>query len=162
MSVQSRNYDPNEERERARRGTALFSRTALARSQTTTERFVAFLFLALSFIGAVLFGGGGVEAWLQLAPNWVGAGAAFVGQIVCTRIQWTYAARRWRSLWWLLAFAVSTAGTLAGFWPLAHQPVVGVLTWAQVPAPTAVSLAGGLLVIGAGLLDYLPEQILTD
>lgn len=161
MSVHSRNYDPNEEQERARRGSALYSRRELAKGQTTTERFVAFLFLALSFIGATLFGGGGVEAWLKVQPNLIGAGSAFAVQCLCTRIQWIYAAQRWRSPWWLITFGLSTAGTLLGFWGLVHAPVAGALQAAQVPEQTAGIAAGILLTLAAGLLDYIPEQTLT-
>jgi hypothetical protein len=57
---------------------------------------------------------------------------------------------------------VSSSGTLLGFWPLTHSPLSAALQWAQVPAASAPWLAGGLLVIAAGLLDYMPEQILTD
>jgi hypothetical protein len=144
------------------RGPALFSRRELAKQQTATERFVALLLLLVSFVGIVLFGGGGVARWLALTPNLIGGASALAIQVVCTRVQWVYAAQRWHSPWWLAAFAVSASGTLLGFWPLTHAPVTVVLQWAQVPAATAPWFAGALLVIGAGLLDYLPEQILTD
>jgi len=159
MSVRQR--DLSQDAEQAR-GAALFSRNALARQQTATERFVAFLLLLVSFIGIILFGGGGAGQWLQFAPSWAGAVSALVVQVVCTRVQWVYAAARWHSPWWLIAFGVSTIGTLLGFWPLAHPALVGVLSWAQVPTASAPLVAGATLIVGAGLLDYLPEQILTS
>jgi hypothetical protein len=168
MSVQSREFNQDKgqgdekEKEQQPRGAALFSRKQLARQQTATERFIAFLLLLVSFVGILVFGGGGTAQWLKLQPNVIGTAAALVVQLACTRVQWVFAAQRWRSPWWLLAFGVSTAGTLAGFWPLAHPWLVGALQWAQVPEATAPYIAGGLLIVGAALLDYLPEQILTD
>ena len=79
-------------------------------------------------------------------PNAIGAASGFAVQCVCTRVQWIYASRRWGSSWWLIAFI----------------SIVGALEWARVPAATAPYIAGGPLVIDAGLLDYLPEQFLTD
>lgn len=141
---------------------AIFKRADLARNQTALERFIAGLLLLVSLAGSVLAGGGGVEAWRQLVPSWLGAAAALAVQLVCTWGQWTYAAKRWGSYWWLLAFGASLSMTVAGFWPLAHPSIVALLMWGQVPATTAPYIAGGLLVLLAGVLDYLPEQILTE
>lgn len=160
MTVRAR--DQAHDDEPAPRGAAIFSRRQLARQQTATERFVAFVLLLVSFAGVIIFGGGGAAAWLALTPNAIGAVTAFVVQCVCTRVQWVYALQRWRSPGWLVAFGVSTAGTLLGFWPLAHPWLVGLLQLAQLPELSAQIVAGLLLIIGAGLLDYLPEQILTD
>jgi hypothetical protein len=160
MAVTSRNPDPDDDRRP--RGPALFSRKKLARQQTTTERLIAFALLAVSWIGVLIFGGGGIDNWLARAPIVAGFIAALIIQGICTRVQWVYAADRWRSPWWLLSFGVSSAGTLAGFWPLAHPWLIGVLQSAQVPPQTAPYFAGFVLVFAAGLLDYLPEQILTD
>jgi hypothetical protein len=159
--VKSYTYRTQEEPEKPR-GPALFSRKQLARQQTVTERFVAFALLAVSWVGALIFGGGGIGAWLAREPLWAGFAAAIVVQAICTRVQWVYAVQRWGSPWWLVAFAVSTGGTLAGFWPLTHPWLSGMLQSLQVPAQTAPAFAGGLLVLAAGLLDYLPEQILTE
>lgn len=141
---------------------ALFKRDELARNQTAIERFIAGMLLLVSLAGSVLFGGGGFEAWRHLAPNWLGAAAALAVQILCTWAQWTYAEQRWGSYWWLAAFGVSLALTAAGFWPLAHPQFVAGLIWCQVPATTAPYIAGGLIVVLAGVLDYMPEQILTE
>lgn len=155
MTVRSREVDDTES------GAALFSRKDLARSQTTSERFVAFALLAISFGGSILFGGGGAESWLARAPNWIGLAAALIAQSLFTRWQWIYALKRWRSLWWLGAFAGSTAMTVAGFWPLTHPYLWAGLQAAQVPAQSAWWLAAVILVVLAGVLDFLPEQILT-
>jgi hypothetical protein len=156
-----RAQEPEPEPEKPR-GPAIFSRKQLARQQTATERFVAFALLAVSWAGVLIFGGGGADAWLARSPLWAGFAAAFVTQAICTRVQWVYAAQRWHSPWWLISFGLSTTGTLLGFWPLVHPWVTGVLQSAQVPAQTAPAFAGALLVLAAGALDYLPEQILTD
>jgi hypothetical protein len=163
VAVRSHTPEPDDDDRASRpRGPALFSRRQLARHQTATERFVAFALLALSWVGILIFGGGGIDAWVALAPVWAGFAAAAAVQGVCTRVQWVYAAARWRSPWWLLSFGVSTTGTLLGFWPLAHPWLSGVLQSAQVPADTAPYFAGAALIFLAGMLDYLPEQILTD
>lgn len=60
---------------------ALFKRDDLAKNQTATERFAAGVLMLISFAGSVLFGGGGVESWVKLAPNWIGVMAAFVGSV---------------------------------------------------------------------------------
>lgn len=159
MAVQSRDEAPPGVR---RNPAALVSRWRLARQQTVAERLIAFALLAVSFVGVLLFGGGGVAQWLAVAPNWIGVGSAFVVQCLCTWVQWTFADLRWRSPWWLLAFGISSAGTLLGFWPLIYDPLINLLQWAQIPATTAPYFAGAILITGAGLLDYLPEQILTD
>jgi hypothetical protein len=138
MAVTSRNPEPDDE-DRRPRGPALFSRKKLARQQTTTERLIAFALLAVSWIGVLIFGGGGIDNWLARTPVWAGFAAALVIQAICTRVQWVYAADRWRSPW-----------------------LMGVLQSAQMPAPTAPYFAGAVLIFAAGLLDYLPEQILTD
>lgn len=143
-------------------GAAIFSRQGMARNQAATERFIAAVLLLASLAGSVLFGGGGVDQWRQLAPNLIGAGAALAGQLVCTWVQWTYAAQRWGSLPWLMSFGASLGMTAAGFWPLTHARVTSYLMWAQVPETTAPYIAGVLIVLLAGFLDYLPEQILTE
>lgn len=186
-----RSISPDEERQRAEEArqrdvqlrqnpAAIFRRADLATQQSSTERLVAFFLLFLSFIGIMLFGSGGLGAWAALVGaigaalagqqvNWAAATPLIVGtlsaaavQVLCTRIQWIYANLRWYSPWWLIAFVISTGGTLLGFWPLVHQPVTAALQWAQVPADTAPWLAGAILCLAAGLLDFLPEQILTD
>lgn len=154
MSVQSR----DERKPRA----ALFSRHGLAERQKGTERLIGIFLLVLSFAGGLIFGGGGVDTWLQLAPNLVGVGSSLAVQFLCTRVQWIYSLQRWRSPYWLIAFGISTGLSLLGFWPLLHGPLTGVLQDIDVPNWSAPYIAGVILVIGAGLLDYLPEQILTD
>jgi hypothetical protein len=161
VAVRSHTPEPDDD-DRRPRGPALFSRKRLARRQTTTERVIAFALLAVSWAGILIFGGGGIDSWLALTPIWAGFAAAVIVQGVCTWVQWTYAADRWRSPWWLLSFGLSTSGTLAGFWALAHPWLARVLQSAQVPPDTAPYFAGAMLVFFAGLLDYLPEQILTD
>jgi hypothetical protein len=157
-----RAYEPRPQEPQTPRGPALFSRKQLARQQTATERLIAFVLLAFSWLGVLIFGGGGLDNWLARSPLWAGFAAALVTQAICTRVQWVYAAQRWRSPWWLISFGISTIGTLLGFWPLLHPWVTGVLQLAKVPAATAPIFAGVALILGAGLLDYLPEQILTE
>lgn len=141
---------------------AIFKRHELAQNQVTVERFVASALLLVSVVGSLLYGGGGVSAWRQLAPGWLGASAALALQGLCTWGQWTYADLRWRSAWWLLAFVLSLAMTVAGYWPLVHPWLVGLLRVCEVPETTAPAIAGGLIAFVAGVLDYLPEQILTE
>jgi hypothetical protein len=143
------------------RGAALFSRKRLARQQTGFERFAAALLILISFVGSVLFGGGGVGAWRQLAPLWWGAGAALAIQGLCTWSQWIYSLQSWRSWKYDLAVVVSTGMTLAGFWGLLHPPLTTLLASWQVPAANAPYFAGGLLALVAGAIDIYPEKSLT-
>jgi hypothetical protein len=96
MAVKAREELPAHDGERPRRA-ALFSRRQLARQQTGFEQFVAWLLLIISFVGSVLLGGGGVDAWVRWHPNlWV-AGASLALQSVLTYVQWIYAERGWQA-----------------------------------------------------------------
>lgn len=156
MSVRS--HEVEEERER---GTALVSRSALARQQNGFERFVAVLLLLVSLAGSVLAGGGGIERWLKLTPVLWGAGAALALQGLLSYVQWIYAARGFHAWQYWLAVGGSSALTIGGYWPLVHSWLVGRLEAAQVPTYTAPYIAGLLLGIAALGTDIFPEKTLT-
>lgn len=162
MAVKHRDLGPEERP--ARRSASLVSRAALARQQPVVQRLIAFTVMAVSFAGAVLWGGGGAERWLTLTPNWAGAGAAFLVQAGCTYVQWTHCDDSWNP-WYLLALAVSTTTTVLGFWPLTHPALSGMVQSFAEPSPYAAFygpwVAGLLIVLVAGVLDVLPEKILT-
>jgi hypothetical protein len=160
MAVTAREEQPERD-EVAPRRAALFSRRRLARQQTAFEQFVAWLLLIISFVGSVLLGGGGVEAWVRWQPNlWI-AGAALAFQGVLTYVQWIYAERGWQAWQYLAAVLVSSALTAAGYWQLVHPWGVKLLTGWQVPAANAPYFAGGLIIVAALLIDIFPEQTLT-
>lgn len=159
MSVRSRNFNTEEE-ERRPRGPAIFSARRLARQQTGLERFAAVLLLIVSLVGSVLAGGGGVQRWLELRPVVWGALAAGIFQLVLSYVQYTYCLD-WRNWKYLLAVVLSTGLTLAGYWPLAHPWLVGVLEWARVPKSPAPYWAGGLLILVALGVDLFPERTLV-
>jgi hypothetical protein len=139
------------------KSSALFRRTSFTRLQPSVERAVALFLLALSWLGTVLWGGGGWEAWSVLRPYVPGLALGLVLQTFCTGIQWVYS-NRWGSLWYLGTVLASTGSSVAGYFPLAllslplfgFQPT-GVAWWVTL----GVSILAGLL------LDILPERILV-
>jgi len=156
--IKSRDYDPKAEAERGH-AAALFSRTRLARQQTGFERFVAVLLLLVSLIGSILAGGGGVARWLALTPIGWGAIAAGIVQCLLSYVQYIYAAR-WRSWQYGGAVLLSSALTIAGYWPLAWPWLVDILEAAQLPTLTAQIVAGLLLGLAALGVDIFPEKTL--
>lgn len=163
MAVKYRETPITEERS-PRRGAALVSRAALARQQPIIQRLIAFIVMALSFAGAVIWGGGGAERWLAMNPSLVGAAAAFLLQAGCTTAQWIFCDDWWNP-WYIIALLVSTTTTLLGFWPLTHEALSGMIQSMTEPSPYAVYygpwIAGLLIILVAGGLDILPERILT-
>lgn len=160
MAVKVRDEQATSDDTQPRRA-ALFSRRRLARQQTSFEQFVAWLLLIISFVGSVLLGGGGVEAWVRWQPNlWI-AGAALAFQGVLTYVQWIYAERGMQAWQYVSAVLVSSALTAGGYWQLAHPWGVTLLVGWQVPAANAPSFAGGLIIVAALLIDIFPEQTLT-
>lgn len=157
MAVKSHTPDDEE-----RRGAALFSRRRLARQQTYLEQFTAWLLLLISFVGSVLLGGGGVAAWVAWAPNLWLAGSALALQGWLTYVQWVYALHGWSSWRYSAAVIVSSAMTAGGYWGLAHPWMTGLLTSWQVPPANAPYIAGGLVIVAAGLIDVYPERTLTE
>jgi hypothetical protein len=161
MAVTSREDTQEKDDEQPRRGAAVFSRKRLARQQTCLEQLVAWALLLISFVGSGLLGGGGVEAWVKLQPNIWLTGAAVALQGGLTYTQWVYAIYGWRSWKYDVAVLLSSAMTIGGFWQLVHPWRTGVLAGWQVPAANAPYIAGGLIILAAGLIDVFPERTLT-
>lgn len=161
MAVTS--HDPNERRDQddRPRGPAVFSRRRLARQQVTFEQIVAWALLIVSFVGSVLLGGGGVEAWVARTPILWLAAAALALQAVLTYAQWIYAAQGWHAWQYVGAVLLSSAMTAGGYWQLAQPWLAGVLIGWQVPAAYAPYAAGGAIIVAALLIDVFPEQTLT-
>jgi hypothetical protein len=156
MSVRSHNVEAEEKR----RGPAIFSARRLARQQTGLEQFAAIMLLLVSVVGSVLAGGGGVARWAELRPIVWSAIAAGVLQGVLSYVQYTYCLR-WASWQYLGSLVLSSALTIAGYWPLAHPWLVGLLEWAKVPAGPAPYWAAALLIVVALGVDLFPERTLV-
>jgi len=142
-------------------GSALWSRRQLARQRPLIERGLAIGLLLVSFVGSGLFGGG-VEAWRSAQPNLIGVLVALTIQAVLSYGQYIYADSP--GLVYGVLILVSTALTLAGYWPLVHPWLSAVLTSAVAGGaaePYAPWLAGALLILVAGLVDVAPERILV-
>jgi hypothetical protein len=160
MTVKAREEHADRD-EASPRGAALFSRRRLAQQQTAFEQFVAWLLLIISFVGSVLLGGGGVEAWVRWQPNLWLAGAALAFQGVLTYVPWIYAERGWQAWPYVATVLVSSALTAGGYWQLVHPWGVRLLAGWQVLAANAPYFAGGLIIVAALLIDIFPEQTLT-
>jgi len=156
MAVTSR-----EEKE-PRRKSAIFSRSALARRQPTVMRGLALGLFGVSLSGSVIWGGGGLAAWLSLTPNVPGLLATLAAQAVCSGVQWVFAHDPWNP-YYLAALAVSSATTTLGFWPLVHPGLSSVIQSQGGAVWTFYGpyIAGVLIILGAIIADIYPERVLT-
>jgi len=136
---------------------ALFRRPDFNQHQPTVERGVAIFLLILSWLGTLLWGGGGWEAWSVIQPYPPGLTLGLVLQGICTGIQWVYS-NRWGSLWYLGSVLASTSSTVAGYFPLV---LLGLPLLGYQPTGTAWWVTLGLTIIAGLLLDILPERILV-
>jgi hypothetical protein len=167
MAVTSREVqDENEAgyEGRRRNRAAIVSRAALARQQPAIKRLLALLVFGVSLFGALLWGGGGWAAWASMEPRWWGVAAAVILQTLCTIVQWVFC-DQWRNPYYLGAIGVSTATTVAGYWPLTFNALSDMITSIGAPSPYAIyygPIIAGLLIVGAAAaMDVLPEKILT-
>lgn len=136
---------------------ALFRKASFIRLQPSVERAVALFLLVLSWLGTLLLGGGGWEAWSVLQPSLVGLALGTVIQMICTGVQWIYS-DRWLSKGYVLTVLVSAGSTTAGYFPLVllGLPLIGL-------QPTGGAWWGtlALTIIVSLVLDILPERILV-
>lgn len=142
-------------------GPAILSRRGLARQQRGALRLIAAVLIGSSIAGAVLWGGGGVGPWLALAPNWVGVAAAGILQGIVSWLQYVFCERGFRSPVYTFALGISTTLSTLGYWPLIGPALIAFLRWAQVPDYSAPIVAGIAVFILLGLIDIIPEKILT-
>jgi hypothetical protein len=148
-----------------RRGAALFRRASFARQQSAVRRGLAVGLVLISVGGAVLWGGGGVEAWRSLSPTWWGVVGALALQLACTLGQWVFGGPSWWNPLYLLALCASTLTTVLGYWPLTHPWLtaqIAALTAGGAAAYYAPWIAGGIIAAAAVSADWLPEQVLLD
>lgn len=110
---------------------ALFRRPDFNQHQPTVERGVAIFLLILSWLGTLLWGGGGWEAWSVIQPYPPGLTLGLVLQGICTGIQWVYS-NRWGSLW-----ARSTRQKRGRLVPFPHslQPVGRLVSQLPISSP---------------------------
>jgi len=163
MAVTSREPAPPR-----RNPAALFQRGMFHNQQHGVRRFLAVLLALLSLVGALIWGGGGVDAWRQLAPVWWGVVGALLFQGLFTYGQWVFGGPGWWNPLYLICWGASTLMTVLGYWPLVHRWVAAQLLALAGGNATSVLgyyapwLAGGIIIIVAALLDWLPEQTLLD
>lgn len=171
MAQQYRSYElPPKEAPKTserRNPAALFRRASFNRQQHGARRFLAVLLALLSLAGAVIWGGGGPEAWARLAPLWWGVIGAIVLQVALTYGQWVFGGPGWWNPLYVGCWGASTLTTVLGYWPLVHPWLTGQIL-ALSDGPTSLlgyyapHLAGGIIVALAALFDWLPEQTLLD
>lgn len=164
MAVKS--YDPEDDGARPRRGSGLFRRAALNRQRGRARRVFAGILYILSFIGAVIWGGGGVDTWLALTISWWGLLGAVALQVAFTYGQWVFGGADWFNPFYLACLIGSTTTTVLGYGPIVHPRLTA---WVERVAGTesiagyyAWWLAGGIIVAVALFADWLPEQELLD
>ncbi len=121
MAVASR-----EIREEEPRKAAIVSRASLAKQQPMVKRGLAFGLFGASVVGSLLWGGGGLAAWLAMHPNTGEVLAAIAAQVVCSAVQWVWCHDGWNP-YYLAALAVSSGTTTLGFWPLVHPSLTRML-----------------------------------
>jgi len=157
MAITSREIKEEEPRR-----AAIVSRAALAKQQPLVKRGLAFGLFGASVGGSLLWGGGGLAAWLALHPNWGGVLAAIAAQVVCSAVQWVWCHDGWNP-YYLVALAVSSATTALGFWPLVHPGLTRMLQSLDGALWTFYGphIAGVLIVLGALIADIYPEKVLT-
>lgn len=130
---------------------AIFTQAQVDHGRAHFERGSALMLLALSIFGSVL--AFNPKAW---SLNGVIAGVGV--QVVCTAIEWWWRHKR-LSVPYLLAFAVDTGTTIAGFGPVFHD-------WIMLRIPIAPDLsswlAWGIIAAAAMLLAFIPEGRLID
>ncbi|NTV62579.1 MAG: hypothetical protein HGA65_03450 [Oscillochloris sp.] len=151
----------HEEKEPLRKS-AIVSRAALARRQPTVMRGLALGLYGVSVAGAVIWGGGGMAAWMAFIPNVPGLLATLAAQAVCSGVQWVFAHNPWNP-YYLAALAVSSATTTLGFWPLVHPGLAHMIqSWGgAVWTFYGPYLAGVMIILGAIIADIYPERVLT-
>jgi hypothetical protein len=140
-------------------------RGMLTTYQGLIKRMAALGIYAVSFAGSLLWGGGGVDAWLSLTPNVAGIIGALILQGVCTAVQWTFGGSNWYNPWYVGSVMLSGGSSLAGYWPVIYPWLVGVLLALFDGGAIAVYapwIAGALMVVAMLLADVLPERILIQ
>lgn len=133
------------------KSSAIFSQAQLDRGRSHFERGSALALLALSIFGSVL---------VFNPVVWTVAGViAGIGvQVLCTAIEWWYRHKR-LSAPYLVAFVVDTGATIAGFGPLFHDWITGLL---PITPDVGSWAAWGVIATAAALLAWVPEGRLID
>lgn len=141
---------------------SIFSRSKLAQWQPMIKRGLAFGLWGISIGGSLLWGGGGLAAWMTLTPNWGGVLTAVAAQVVCSVVQWVWC-HTWWNPYYLAALAVSSGTTTLGFWPLVHPGLTRMLQSLDGSLWTFYGpyIAGGIMILGALVADIYPEKVLT-
>lgn len=146
----------------SRSRTAILRRDAVARLRVPLERGLAVFLLLISFSGAMLWGGGGLNAWLTWQINIYGAAAAFVIQGLCTTFQYAYAKDWYKSLRWWIVLGISTTTTVLGYLPITEPYITNKLLELGIVAESAPIFSTAIIIVLAALIDFFPEHMLLD
>lgn len=154
-----RRREPQAQQAPRREGAAVFRRSSFTRHRTNTQRAGAIILWLTSVAGALLWGGGGWEAWSSLTPNVLLAGFALVLQGVVSWSQVVSSDRPFGAQY-LSSLAISVGTSLAGYLPLLGfwlGQAFGIALWTPLWwFATAVTM---LLAIAA---DVVPERTLFE
>lgn len=142
-------------RQRTKPG-AFISGAALDRMQPGYERWLSFVLLAISFLGAVVTCSGGWANVLALHVTWAGVGGGVALQGVCTATQWIYHKRKFHPAY-MITLSVDAVTTAMGYFDLLVRPLAAMAVIFVPLAAITLAVQGAVAVLSV-LLAWAPED----
>jgi hypothetical protein len=144
---------------------ALLRREQLRNYRGLMRRSLALALFGVSLAGALIWGGGGLDAWWAWTPNPMGIAVAVAIQAVATGVQWVFGGNDWWNPLYLGAVGASSATSILGYWPLAHPWATALLV--GVAGESMVGyyspwIVGAAIIAALIAADVLPERVLIS